>query len=312
MRTLVFVVSLCLFCLVLDVSAQPPIHLIYFKPSDVEMPSQRELDALVDVVVEVQFFFAFEMEKHGFGPKTFNFYPDVKVLKGELKRSQYNKPLTIQKEVPSVIEFGLDNEVYVVFLGGHSPGGIAASSQQLCAYIPEQLQYCNNLVVVPSESKFVLDPLLAHELGHAFNISTHASKRLIKNRVDVMYYPLITVAGVKQDLKKFAFSLNDATILNDTDRLSVQQDPHRHTQEIDADVNGDGYIDLSDVRIVRSAIQNTVQYDTDVNGDGKTDELDVLIVKAKAHEAIVAAAPSLQYKRILTGTWGALKRRYKH
>lgn len=78
-------------------------------------------------------------------------------------------------------------------------------------------------------------------------------------------------------------------------------------EEIDADVNGDGYVDLSDVLIVRSAIQNAVSYDTDVNNDGRTDEIDVLIVKAKAVEAIAAAAPMLLRKRRKVGTWGGLK-----
>ena len=77
---------------------------------------------------------------------------------------------------------------------------------------------------------------------------------------------------------------------------------------LNADVNNDGYVDLSDVRIVRSAIRNSVSYNTDINGDGKTDETDVLIVKAKAHAAIVAAAPSLKRRKRIT-TWGALKRR---
>ena len=61
---------------------------------------------------------------------------------------------------------------------------------------------------------------------------------------------------------------------------------------IDADINNDGYVDLSDVLIVRSAIQNSVSYNTDVNSDGKTDEIDVLIVKAKALEAIANPNPS--------------------
>lgn len=78
--------------------------------------------------------------------------------------------------------------------------------------------------------------------------------------------------------------------------------------DMNADVNNDGYVDLSDVLIVRSAIQNSVSYDTDVNGDGETDEVDVLIVKAKAHAAIVAAAPSFRKRKKITA-WGALKRK---
>ena len=81
------------------------------------------------------------------------------------------------------------------------------------------------------------------------------------------------------------------------------------TVSIDADVNNDGYVDLSDVLIVRSAIRNSVSYGTDINNDGTTDEIDVLIVKAKAHAAIAAAAPAAAQRKIKLTTWGELKRR---
>lgn len=75
--------------------------------------------------------------------------------------------------------------------------------------------------------------------------------------------------------------------------------------QINADVNNDGYVDLSDVLIVRSAIKQDNSYNTDINGDGITNEIDVLLVKAKAVEAIAAAAPSK--RRIKLTTWGVLK-----
>ena len=76
---------------------------------------------------------------------------------------------------------------------------------------------------------------------------------------------------------------------------------------INADVNKDGYVDLYDVMIIRSGMQNSVSYDTDLNNDGKTDEVDLLIVKAKAFEAIAAASPSK--KKIKLTTWGSMKNR---
>ena len=76
---------------------------------------------------------------------------------------------------------------------------------------------------------------------------------------------------------------------------------------IDADVNNDGYVDLSDVLIVRRAMTHESAYDTDINNDGVTNILDLLIVKAKAFEAIAAAAP--RKKRVNITTWGSLKRR---
>lgn len=76
---------------------------------------------------------------------------------------------------------------------------------------------------------------------------------------------------------------------------------------IDADVNDDGYVDLSDVLIVRSAMTRPNTYDTDVNNDGDTNILDLLIVKAKAVEAIIAAAPPK--RKVKTTTWGSMKTR---
>ncbi len=77
--------------------------------------------------------------------------------------------------------------------------------------------------------------------------------------------------------------------------------------EIDADVNDDGYVDLYDVLIVRSGMNQSVKYDTDVNNDGVTNEVDLLIVKAKAVEAIVAASP--RKRKVNITTWGNLKKR---
>jgi len=280
--------------------AESPIRVIYWQSSDVEMPSQAELDALQDVMVAVQSFFALEMDRHGFGEKTFDF-KDIEVVEGKRKLSQYTSHWTMVNE-SDLIERGLDNQIYVVFFGGSGHiGGNAAISQQLCQNIPEQLIYCNNLVVIPAESRHIMLPLLAHEIGHAFSLD-HPTQRLIAGKVDVMYFPLHVVRGVTMTLENFVLSFKDATFLNDGGRLSVQsnQDP--------ADVNGDGSIDLTDVFIVRSAMKGgSTPYDTDLNSDGVTNMMDLTIVKLAAIEAIVAAAPSK--RSTITTTWGALKQK---
>ena len=90
-------------------------------------------------------------------------------------------------------------------------------------------------------------------------------------------------------------------------KLYIAPSADLEEDNINADVNNDGYIDLYDVMIVRSGMQNSVSYDTDVNNDGITDEVDLLIVKAKAVEAIVAAAP--RKRKIKLTTWGSVKMR---
>lgn len=305
-RNLFLFVSVFLVCFLSFAYAEPPIEVFYFKPSDVETPTQDDLDSIHDTMVTVQDFFASEMDRHGFGLKTFNFTPEIKVIKGKQKLNQYTSHWTIERE-SNLIQWGLDNQIYVVFFGGYDIGGTLALSQRLCANIPEQLIYCNNLVVIPSEIPEIILPLTAHEIGHAFSINEHPSKRLITGKVDIMYHPLHVIPGIKMTLKDFVLSNKDAIFLDKGGRLSIQEPTPILDQEIDADVNDDGYVDLHDVRIVRSGTQNSTSYDTDINNDGVTDEIDVMIVKAAAHAAISAAAPRKQ-KVKLTTTWAALKK----
>jgi len=69
MRRFCFLACAFLFCLSSFVSAEPPIEVIYWQSSDVKSPSQDEIDGFRDAMVEVQTFFASEMERYGFGPK---------------------------------------------------------------------------------------------------------------------------------------------------------------------------------------------------------------------------------------------------
>ncbi|MYC77270.1 hypothetical protein F4X10_16020 [Candidatus Poribacteria bacterium] len=294
----------------LFVYSEPPIEVIYWKSWDVQTPSQDEIGSLHDVMVEVQSFFASEMDRHGFGEKTFSF-KDIDVVEGRRKLRDYTSHWIIVDE-SDLIERGLDNQIYVVFFGGSGHiAGNSALSQQLCGNIPEQLIYCNNLIVIPTESRHIILPLLAHEIGHAFSLD-HPEQRLIANRVDVMHFPLHVIPGVTMTLKDFALSQKDATFLNEGGRLSVQQDSQDSNQEIeiDTDVNDDGYTDLYDCLIVRSGMSVESSYDTDINNDGVTNILDLMLVKAAAFEAIAAAAPSKPSQRkIITTTWGKLKTR---
>ncbi|MDE0013478.1 MAG: NPCBM/NEW2 domain-containing protein [Candidatus Poribacteria bacterium] len=101
-------------------------------------------------------------------------------------------------------------------------------------------------------------------------------------------------------------SIGDAKLIRSKSTLSnntVQSD------SINADVNNDGSIDLTDVNLVKQAIKTSTDYDTDVNNDGVTNEIDLLIVKAKAHQAIAAAAP--RKTKIKLTSWAELKREIK-
>lgn len=106
-------------------------------------------------------------------------------------------------------------------------------------------------------------------------------------------------------LEEFLLSRKDAVFLEAGGRLSLQNTAEEIV--LDTDVNDDGYTDLYDCLIVRSAMSQESNYDTDINDDGVTNILDLMLVKAAAFEAIAAAAPPKQ--KVITTTWGALKQR---
>ncbi|RKU08918.1 hypothetical protein C6503_22695, partial [Candidatus Poribacteria bacterium] len=194
------------FAAVSELSAEPPIEVIYLNPSDVKIPSQEDLDSIIELMETVQSFFASEMDKHGFGRKTFDFDPDIVVIDAKLKLSQYTS-VQIHREI-SLIEWGLQNQIYVVFLGGATGGvepGASAVSKPLCV-LPADLKDCNSMIVVPANNDRLLEVLLAHELGHSFSLFEHAPTRLIGNRIDIMYAPLHVIPGVKEHLKNYVLS----------------------------------------------------------------------------------------------------------
>jgi len=235
----IFLVSIILITIAIIADAEPPIEIIYWKSSDVQSPSQEDIDSLIEVMATVQSFFASEMDKYGYGQKTFDFNKDIAVVEGKKKLNEYTNAWTIQNEYPA-IERGLDNAIYIVFVGestSFGAGGVAVS-QQLCANIPEQLKYCNNLIVVPADNKRLREVLTTHEIGHAFSLD-HPPDRLVKNKVDVMFFPLHVTPGVTENLKGYALNPNHAKFLHQDDRLFIQDNIQ--------DMNENIYIDVPDL-----------------------------------------------------------------
>lgn len=296
------------FLLVSIVFAQPVIELIYFIPNDVEGLDQRsDLKRIVDYVAEGQKFYAVEMDRLGFGPKTFQFNKDVVVIRGKRGHNDYKAIDDLRPEIPNRSAWDPDN-IQVVFLAGRYTfgGGFPGLMGQKCfarANDPDDLR-CKDYVIMPwgKGDKLNIETITAHEIGHALDLPHVEGKaNYLMHRVrEVML-------GVEGKLSDLELSMESAKILNTSNEVSLRPDLIGLRPELDADVNNDGSVDLSDVLIVRSAIQNSTSYDTDVNNDGKTDEIDVLLVKAKAHAAIAAAAPALiRRKQIMI--WGALKK----
>ena len=100
MRRLVLGCSVLLFLVTVsleaDVSSHKKVRLVYFVPSD-RHPRESQAIALRELLKEAQRFFANEMERHGFGRKTFNFEyddqgePIVHEIRGEFGQNYYNR-----------------------------------------------------------------------------------------------------------------------------------------------------------------------------------------------------------------------------
>ena len=155
---LLFLLSYSLF-----VYADPPIEVIYWKSSDVQTPSPDEIDAFRDLMVEVQSFFASEMERHGFGEKTFAFN-DIEVFKAKQNVAYYALDQMRIANAASFIQRGWDKKIWVVFLAGSgSIDGARGLAQYLCLVGGQRLEDCNNLVVITTASERIIVPLTAHE-----------------------------------------------------------------------------------------------------------------------------------------------------
>ena len=311
------------FILICSVSSQAVVKVAVLRASDQPVVYQHELNSIRDSIAEVQSFFASEMNRFGYGKKTFEFETYIPVYIGAKKLSEYEADVDVVRWQHGRLLNDFPDDIILIFLAGASSietaGGIfthRCDATGNCDY--------KRLIVVPlAGSADYRNRITAHELGHAFGFDEHLDTG--KNYVMESYALIIPGEG---SLFNFQLHPEVARILNKSKDLSVidgvdtekfdkiirrpnddeadDNDNGGNRNNINADVNADGYVDLSDVLIVRSAIQNSVSYDTDVNSDGVTDEIDVLIVKAKAMEALAAAAPTL-YKRRKIEMWSNLK-----
>ncbi len=306
--------------------AQPVVKVAVLRASDQPFVHQHETDAIRNAMAEVQSFFASEMNRLGYGKKTFGFETHIPVYIGVKKLSEYEADADVVRWQHGATFKDFPDDIHLLFLAGAtSIGNAAGVFTHRCDAVGE----CDfrRLVVIPLKGNAEYrNRVIAHELGHAFGFLEHLTTR----KRYIMEEDLVITPGAGQySLFNYQLHPEVARTLNASKDLSVVKgvdtekfdrivrrpdDPEvdvndnvGNTDKLDADVNNDGSVDLSDVRIVRRAIQNATSYDTDVNNDGKTDETDLLLVKAKAHAAIAAAAPALIRHPKIT-TWGALKK----
>ena len=212
MRRLVLSCSFLLFLFTMpskaDIDSNKKVRLVYFVPSD-RQPRESQVMALRELLKEAQRFFANEMERHGFGRKTFNFeYDDqdeiiVHEILGEFEEHYYNfnRDASVEylfwREIVSHFDADLHHVFFVAVdssvtafrdnLGGVGTLSFFTDKKHLFRFVSSDLlpggfalrhrnitdgeQSIGGLVVVPAFNIGLHQLGVAlHELGHAFGL----------------------------------------------------------------------------------------------------------------------------------------------
>ena len=149
------------------------VRLIYFLPND--RPPQRDIDTKLDTLIrDVQQFYADEMERHGFGRKTFMFEADatgkamVHRVEGEFTDSYYRQN-TFYKVWEEVREqFYTPQNIYFIAIDiGNERVG--RGYYEACG-VGDSHGASGGHVLIPASGDCFNLKTAAHELGHAFGL----------------------------------------------------------------------------------------------------------------------------------------------
>ena len=148
---------------------RPIVQLVYFRPSDI--PVRPDVDAEIDALIkEAQRFFADEMERHGFGRKTFQFEADangnavVHHVNGKFPYAHYQQNLSWDEEINEQVYIpGNRITAIMIDVGGEEklPAGVCGHGGGFPHSGGSADIYCWYWNTI------------AHELGHAFGMGYH-------------------------------------------------------------------------------------------------------------------------------------------
>ena len=147
------------------------VRLLYFLP--LNRRAQRDINTKLDTLIkDVQAFYAQEMQRHGFGRKTFTFETDttgsavVYHVNGRFTDAYYDNE-TSDKVFEEIEErFDVSRHIYLIFI----ESGTALIDTQACG----AAEVGGGLAIMPASGDCFLEDvgvdIAAHELGHAFGL----------------------------------------------------------------------------------------------------------------------------------------------
>ena len=181
------------FILISSVSAQPVVKVAVLRASDQPVVYQHETDAIREAMTEIQSFFASEMNRFGYGKKTFEFETNIPVYIGAKKLSEYEADVDVVRWQQGRELTDFPDDIHLIFLAGASSIGTSAGTAGgAFTHRCDAAGDCNyrRLIVVPLEgSSDYRNRITAHELGHAFGFYEHlTSQKKISYGVVCVYY----------------------------------------------------------------------------------------------------------------------------
>ena len=168
-----------------DADPEYVVRVIYFHPSDIQPP--QAIDATLDKWVEhVQQFYAAEMERHGFGRKTFRLETDAlgktvrHYVKGKFANEHYIGDIIGTTEISKPNEEiseqfdKLEHLIYLIFIELERPNWDFAHAFGVAGGFPfngtAHVILTNFDDNAPRRHYVRVWKLIAHELGHAFGL----------------------------------------------------------------------------------------------------------------------------------------------
>ena len=166
---------------------QPLVRAIYLAPSDIGMPLEAERKAKANILLNTQRFYAKEMNRHGYGYKTFNLETDGngKVIfhniNGNKTLRQYSNTDVIVDEVNNALGEGFNdkNGLRVIYVAGAEKIDTSAFNATWCKTWRDHANnivdaICANYPIIPANRSTLSSYLTAHEIGHAFGLQHNA------------------------------------------------------------------------------------------------------------------------------------------
>ncbi len=156
-----------------DNSPEYIVRVIYFHPNDIE-PQEDSVNTLKAMMKDIQTFFADEMERHGYGRKTFRLETDesenvmLHYMKGNFDHANYDQTIAVN-EIRGRLDFSQKN-IYLIWVDRYAPdehrssgGGIGSGETVRGSAWVFPLNF-------DSELYRGVWATITHEIGHAFGL----------------------------------------------------------------------------------------------------------------------------------------------